>query len=139
MGISLADSARFPSLTNSSFEVGPRDLLCAVVGALTTVRGRQSDLLPKLVEYSEGLLPAPDPSAWIDVQFEQPQSREEAGDETAAEEFIVQEDESVDPLSWIAGDDFGLLDMSTPTASSTWEDSALLDGLLDSGTDLLFG
>ncbi|RSL96200.1 hypothetical protein CDV31_013581 [Fusarium ambrosium] len=139
VGISLADSARFPGWSNSSFEIGPRDLLSAVVEALTTVRGQQSHFLPKLLKHSEGLLANPDPSAGIDLQFEQPQNQQRIEDKSDVEEVIVQQDESVDPLSWISGDDFGLLDMSTPTATSNWEDPGLLGELFDSNTGLSFG
>ncbi|KAJ4313619.1 hypothetical protein N0V84_009326 [Fusarium piperis] len=140
IGISLADSARFPGWSNSSFEMGPRHLLSAIVETLTTSRGRQFQFLPKLLEHSEGLLATPDPSAGIDVRFEQPQSQiQEAGEEKAAVEEVIVQDESVDPLSWISGDEFGLLDMSTPMATSTWEDPTLLSELFDSSTGLSFG
>lgn len=139
MGVSLADSARFPGWSNSSFEVGPRDLLSAVVEALTTVRGQRSHFLPKLLKHSEGLLATPDPSAGLDVQFTRPHNQERVEENTAAEEVVVQEDESIDPLSWLSSDDFGLLDMSTPTATSTWEDPALLGELFDPNTGLSFG
>lgn len=115
-------------------------MLSAILEALTTVRGRQFHLLPKLLEHCEGLLSAPDPSSRIDMRFEQPQHQiqEIVEENSAAEEVVVPEDESVDPLSWISGDEFGLLDMSTPVATSTWEDPAMLGELFDSSTGLSF-
>ncbi|KAJ3534554.1 hypothetical protein NM208_g4568 [Fusarium decemcellulare] len=131
VGMSLADSALLPSWSCSSIEAGPRDLLCAVIDALSTVRGCQSHLLPKLLKHSEGLLAFTNPVTHINMRLEPPQDVEKLNPSRVIEEISAQDDELGDPLSWITSDDLGLLDMSTPRASPSWEDPVFLGEAVD--------
>ncbi|KAM5380847.1 hypothetical protein ACJZ2D_003371 [Fusarium nematophilum] len=69
IGVGLADAAMAPDSTISSFEIGPRDLLCAVVKSLSNTRQGQSHLLPKLLEHSEVALGFSDPAAHVDMDW----------------------------------------------------------------------
>lgn len=49
--MSLIDVA--PSTVVEAIALGPQDLLGAIFGTLTCIRGRESHFLPKLLQYSE--------------------------------------------------------------------------------------
>ncbi|SPO03157.1 related to transcription activator amyR [Cephalotrichum gorgonifer] len=127
VGVSLTDSALMPSWSSSSLELGPRDLLFAVVEALSTARGCQSYLLTTLLKYSEHLLAFADPAAHIDLRVDLPRRADDphraqvsAIEDTSSS---TQDEESVNPQIWFAEDELSLLDLSTPGPSSLhWED-----------------
>ncbi|KAJ4226329.1 hypothetical protein NW759_004915 [Fusarium solani] len=123
VGVSLADSAMLPSWSSSSFEIGPRDLLCVVIEALSTARGCQSHLLPTLLGYSESVLGVTDPSPHIDFILEMPQETETAIQTAIVEDVSEEVNEQVNSLTWLSGDELDLLDMSTPLG--TWDDIEL--------------
>ncbi|KAH7274923.1 hypothetical protein B0J15DRAFT_473831 [Fusarium solani] len=123
VGVSLADSAMLPSWSSSSFEIGPRDLLCVVIEALSTARGCQSHLLPTLLGYSESVLGVTDPSPHIDFILEMPQETETAIQTAIVEDVSEEFNEQVNSSTWLSGDELDLLDMSTPLG--TWDDIEL--------------
>ncbi|UPL01008.1 hypothetical protein LCI18_011942 [Fusarium solani-melongenae] len=137
VGLSLADSAILPSWGCSSFETGPRDLLCAVIESLSTIRGCQSHLLPTLLKYSESVLGLTDPTPHIDFRLEMPQETETATPTALIEDISEQVEEPVDPLTWLSGDELGMLDMSTP--SPTWDDAGLSGEQVDINIGLSLG
>ncbi|KAJ6784091.1 hypothetical protein PWT90_06855 [Aphanocladium album] len=51
IGLSIVDVT--PSSRASAMSLGPQDLLGAIVGTLRCIRGRESHLLPKLLQHSE--------------------------------------------------------------------------------------
>ncbi|KAJ8100844.1 transcription activator amyR [Lipomyces tetrasporus] len=125
VGLSLADSAMLPGLSCSSFETSPRELLYAVIGALSVARGTQSHLLPNLLKYSEGVLAFAGPTPHIDYSLEWPREDLNPIQEAVVEDVSGQNDEAVDSLNWLAGDDSGLLDLGTPVATPSWEGATL--------------
>ncbi|RKK80093.1 hypothetical protein BFJ68_g17218 [Fusarium oxysporum] len=125
LGISLADSALLPGWSCSSFEIGPRDLLSAVVRALSKARGCQSHLLPTLLKHSEALLGFADPAAHIDIQWEVTPDAENLQQDNVIEEVSGQEDESIDLINWVSGDELRLSDLAPPTFALSCEDRAL--------------
>ncbi|KAI8692455.1 Zn(2)-C6 fungal-type domain-containing protein [Fusarium sp. Ph1] len=137
VGVSLADSAMLPSWSCSSFETGPRDLLCAVIESLSTIRGCQSHLLPTLLKYSESVLGLTDPTPHIDFRLEMPQETETATPTAVVEDISAQVEEPVDSLTWLFGDELGMLDMSTP--SPTWDDAGLSGEQVDTSIGLSLG
>ncbi|KAL2683425.1 hypothetical protein Neosp_007895 [[Neocosmospora] mangrovei] len=114
VGVSLADSARLPSWDCSSFETGPRDLLCAVIESLSTIRGCQSHLLPTLLKYSENVLGLIDLTPHIDFRLETPQGTETVTPTAIVEDTSAQVEELVDLSAWLSEEELGILDMSTP-------------------------
>ncbi|RSL42236.1 hypothetical protein CEP54_015547 [Fusarium duplospermum] len=114
VGVSLADTAMLPSSSCSSFETGPQDLLCAVIESLSTIRGCQSHLLPTLLKYSESVLGLIDLAPHIDFRLEMPQETETATPTAIVEDTSAQDEDPVDLLTWLSGDELGILDMSTP-------------------------
>ncbi|KAF4945115.1 hypothetical protein FSARC_14508 [Fusarium sarcochroum] len=124
VGMSLADTAQLPGRTYSSLVNGPRDLLSVVINALSTVRGAQSHLLPNLLKHSETLFALADPNAHIDSIWEMPGVyNQERG--AVIEDISEGNEEVVDSLVWVPDNNLDLLDLSTPVATSTWEDSAI--------------
>ncbi|RMJ13131.1 hypothetical protein CDV36_007229 [Fusarium kuroshium] len=122
VGVSLADSAMLPSWSCSSFETGPQDLLCAVIESLSTIRGCQSHLLPTLLKYSESVLGLIDLTPHIDFRLEMPQETETTTPTAIVKDTSAQDEEPdkepdedpIDLLTWLSGDELGILDMSTP-------------------------
>ncbi|KAK0392262.1 hypothetical protein NLU13_1758 [Sarocladium strictum] len=138
IGVSLADCAMLPSWNRcSSFEVGPRDLLCAVIDALSTARGSPSYLLPPLLKHSERILRLTAPAPHIDLRLEQPQQTESVNRNAVVTDVTALEQEPVDSLGWLSGDDLGLLDMNTP--SSNWDHAGLLGDQVDTSIGLSLG
>lgn len=108
----------------SSFEIGPRDLLCAVIDALATARGCPSYLLPALLKHSESILRLTDTTPHIDLRLETSQETEPVTrNAVVAVDVSAEAEEPIDSLSWLSRDELGLLDMNTP--SSTWDDAGL--------------
>ncbi|KAJ3495273.1 hypothetical protein NLG97_g3512 [Lecanicillium saksenae] len=56
IGLSVVDVT--PSTTPNSMTLGPQDLLGAIISTLRCIRGRESHLLPKLLQHSETRLPS---------------------------------------------------------------------------------
>ncbi|KAM5349450.1 hypothetical protein ACJ41O_005955 [Fusarium nematophilum] len=69
VGVSLADTALASGPVVSSFEIGPRDVLCAVVKSVYSLREGQSHLLPKLLKHAEVVLGYGDPAAQMHLQW----------------------------------------------------------------------
>lgn len=108
IGTSLVDSALIPASSHPSWEVGPRDLLCAVIKALSKVRGCQSHLLPQLMKHSEEFLGNTNPTAHINIQWA-PSDVSTGLDTTecpVADEPPRQTDDSVDASNWTLMDEF---------------------------------
>ncbi|KPM42240.1 hypothetical protein AK830_g4333 [Neonectria ditissima] len=121
VGISLVDSALLPSWSHSSFEIGPRNLLHAVIRALSEVNGRPSYLLPMLLKHSVGVMDFADPTAHIDIQWDMPQERDNLEQAQVVEEIPEQVEETIECMSWAMEDDLGLFDLGTPALTPLCE------------------
>lgn len=106
--MSLADTVLACGSAFSSFEIGPRDLLQAVIKSLSNARDGQSHLLPKLLQHSEFVLGYSDPAAHIDARW--PTYNDLVGLEeehlTDCPSQII--DETTLDGGWTLGDDFGV-------------------------------
>ncbi|KAH6982691.1 hypothetical protein EDB80DRAFT_251516 [Ilyonectria destructans] len=112
IGISLADSALALSSGFSSFEIGPRDLLCAVVESLFKTRGGQSQQLPKLLKHSEYVLGYDDPAAHIDLGWPLYNEPTESDEQPMDSPSRLIEDLTND-TSWLLTDDLGFGDLDS--------------------------
>ncbi|OAA53348.1 Transcription factor [Cordyceps fumosorosea ARSEF 2679] len=70
IGTSLVDVS--PSATASAMILGPQDLFAAIVNTLRCIRGRESHLLPKLLQHSQEKLGAARLGWSMDVQVSTP-------------------------------------------------------------------
>ncbi|KAF5672297.1 transcription activator amyR [Fusarium heterosporum] len=137
VGVSLTDAARLPGWTSTSLTNGPRDLLSVVIHALSTVRGAQSHLLPNLLKHSETLFAISDPNAHIDLQWDV--SHLDQHNRNAVVEEVSEEDEEyTGPLGWEQDNNLDLLDLSTPTATTTWEDATISCEQFEPNNGLVF-
>ncbi|SCB63984.1 unnamed protein product [Fusarium graminearum] len=124
VGVSLADTAQLPGWTCNALDNGPRDLLSVVIHALSTVRGSQSHLLPNLLRHSEALFSLSDPSAHIDLQWDM-LDEENCKLDAIVEEISEGSEEFAEPVPWAPETGLDLLDLSTPTVTSTWSEASI--------------
>ncbi|KAF4468289.1 fungal specific transcription factor domain-containing [Fusarium albosuccineum] len=111
IGISLADAAVAPDSGFSSFEIGPRDLLCAVVKSLSNTRQGQSLLLPKLLKHSEVALGCNDPAAHVELDWSLYTNLAEHDGPSLETRSACVLEEVADENVWVTGDNFGISDV----------------------------
>ena len=74
-----------------------------------------------------------DPNAHIDLQWDM------LGDaRNAIVEEVSESESSVDSLAWVPESGLDLLDLSTPVATSTWDDGTITCEAFDSDIGLSF-
>ena len=122
---------------SSSFEVGPRDLLCAVVDALSTARGGPSYLLPNLLNHSESILRLTDTTPYIDLRLEMSHETEPATRNAVVADVSAQDEESISSLNWLSQDELGAMGMNTLLPA--WDDAGLSDDQVDANVELSLG
>ncbi|KAI9147498.1 putative sucrose utilization protein SUC1 [Paramyrothecium foliicola] len=122
IGISLADSARLPVWRNSGLEIGPRDLLVSIVGALSKARGCPSHLLPNLLEYSGDLLGPAGPCTVVDMGWQMLQGPENYNEPALVEDITAAED---CVIGWASKEDTGLSNLQIPSLSPLCNDATL--------------
>jgi hypothetical protein len=108
IGLSLADSVLASDSAFSSFEIGPRDLLRAVVKSLSSARNGQSHLLPKLLQHSQFVLGCSDPAAHIDAQRSLYDDVTGISEEGMAESTLRIINEITVNSDWTLGDDISI-------------------------------
>ncbi|KAH7309883.1 hypothetical protein B0I35DRAFT_453477 [Stachybotrys elegans] len=105
IGISLADSARISTWSDSTLEVGPKDLLACIIKSLSQARGCSSHLLPELLEHSGDILGPSSPAPFINLQWNLPHVTG-SGEESALVEDITTAEPCSNDWSVDSGADF---------------------------------
>lgn len=108
IGTSLADSAVWSEAGYSSLEVGARDLLRAVTNSLSSVRGGQSPLLPKLLTYSEDILSYNDPVADMVFHWDPELVSDEPNQDHGIDEVLMSLEQEHDETTQLLYQDIGI-------------------------------
>ncbi|KAF7543332.1 hypothetical protein G7Z17_g10823 [Cylindrodendrum hubeiense] len=120
IGTGLADTAQLQGRSFSSLDIGPRDLLSAIVKSLSRIRGGESFLLPKLLKHSEHILCHVDPAAHIDLHGSNNHAAAEQQDWRLLEDLSVLTD-TTDKISWEFLDNAGCMEPTAPYIPSFCE------------------